>query len=94
MGCEGLVIDCDAAVQAEYVVNAYEECPLTAKGGRGTDFRPVFNRAEELIAEGQQIAGIVYLTDLQGPAPESTDIATLWVATTDRQEPFGRAVRI
>jgi predicted metal-dependent peptidase len=94
-GCEGLVIDCDVKIQAEYTITDYEPCPLTAKGGGGTDFRPVFDRADELVASGQQIAGIVYLTDLDcNRYPESTDFATLWVATSDREPPFGRAVRI
>lgn len=93
-GCEGIVIDCDSRIQAEYIVTDYEGCPLTAKGGGGTDFRPVFDRADELIAQGQQIAGIVYLTDLAGRFPESSDISTLWLATSDRPAPFGRIVRL
>jgi predicted metal-dependent peptidase len=94
LGCEGLVIDCDTRIQAEYVIMDHEDCPLTAKGGGGTKFWPVFDRAEELIAQGQQIAGIIYLTDLAGQFPESSDIATLWMATSDREVPFGRTVRI
>lgn len=93
--CEGIVIDCDARIQAEYTIMDHEECPLTAKGGGGTKFWPVFDRAAELIAQGQQIAGVVYLTDLMGEFPAAApDIATLWVATSDRQVPFGRTVRI
>lgn len=94
MGCEGLVIDCDSRIQAEYSIANGDECPLTAKGGGGTDFRPVFDRADELVALGEQVAGIVYLTDLYGSAPESSEIPTLWVATSDRQPAFGRAVRV
>jgi predicted metal-dependent peptidase len=97
MGCEGLVIDCDAAIKAEYIITDGEECPDTAKGGGGTDFRPVFDRANELTEEGEQIAGIVYLTDLDARPekfPDSTSVATLWMATADRQAPFGRTVRV
>lgn len=96
MQCSGIVLDCDATVQAEYELGPGDECPLHAKGGGGTDFRPALDRAEELIAEGQQIAGLVYLTDMMGrwPDQEPTELATLWLATTDRTAPFGRTVRI
>jgi predicted metal-dependent peptidase len=89
-----LVIDADSRIQAEYELSGFEDCPLTAKGGGGTDFRPVFNRADELVAAGEHVAGIVYLTDLIGPAPDTSEIPTLWLATTDREPAFGRAVRI
>lgn len=94
LGCRGLVIDCDSRIQAEYEMSDYEDCPLTAAGGGGTDFRPVFDRADELMGAGEQVAGVVYLTDLLGPAPESSDIPTLWLVTTDRPAPFGRSVKI
>jgi predicted metal-dependent peptidase len=94
-GCAGLVIDCDATIRAEYELDGFDQCPLTAQGGGGTDFRPVFNRAAELIAAGEHIAGVVYLTDMQcwGDWPES-EIPTLWLATTGTVAPFGRTVRI
>lgn len=94
MGCKGIVIDCDTRIQAEYEISDYEPCPLTAKGGGGTKFQPVFDRAEELIAMGEQIAGIVYLTDLWGPAPDESEIATLWISTSNRPAPFGRVVEV
>ncbi len=96
MQCSGIVLDCDAAVQAEYELGPGDECPLHAKGGGGTDFRPALTRAEELLANGEQIAGLVYLTDMMGrwPDQEPSELATLWLATTDRTAPFGRTVRI
>jgi predicted metal-dependent peptidase len=99
MGCQGVVIDCDATIQAEYQLDGYEDCPLTAKGGGGTDFRPPFTRADELIEEGEQIAGVVYLTDLLGPFPEESDIPTLWLHVPSRyyrtpEPPFGRVVPV
>ena len=94
-GCRGLVLDCDAAIQQEIELAPGEECPTKAKGGGGTDFRPVFERAAALTEEGERIAGIVYLTDLRGTFPEQTpDIATLWVATTGKTAPFGRTVNV
>lgn len=94
MGCEGIVVDCNTAIQAEYRVNDYEKCPDVARGSGGTRFQPVFDRAAELEASGEQIAGIVYLTDLDAPAPDEPDIPTLWLTTADREPPFGRAVRV
>lgn len=94
MGCEGIVVDCNTHIQAEYRINDYEKCPDVARGGGGTRFQPVFDRAAELEAAGEQIAGIVYLTDLDAPAPDEPDIPTLWLATSDEQPPFGRSVRV
>lgn len=93
-GCSGLLIDADANIRAEYELNQWEPCPLTAKGGGGTDFRPVFNRAEELVAMGEHVAGIVYITDLCGSFPDTSEIPTLWLATTPLVAPFGRTVQI
>lgn len=95
-GCTGIVFDCDASIRAEYVLDGYTDCPLTAKGGGGTDFRPVFNRADEMVAAGEHVAGVVYLTDMQhgGRIPDSSEIPTLWLATRDGSAPFGRTVRI
>lgn len=94
MNCEGIVIDCDYSIQAEYRISDYEACPLTAKGGGGTRFSPVFDRAAELEAAGEQIAGIVYLTDMYASFPPEPDIPTLWLATTGVNAPFGRVVRV
>jgi predicted metal-dependent peptidase len=93
-GCAGVVIDCDTSIKAEYVLDGFTECPLTAKGGGGTDFRPVFARADEMVAAGDHVAGVVYLTDLHGPAPEQSELPTLWLSTSDKTGPFGRTVRI
>ena len=84
-------------IKAEHRVTPQEECPAQARGGGGTDLRPPFNRADELEAEGEQIAGIIYLTDLDASSnriPTESSIPTLWLATTDLPEPFGRVVRI
>jgi predicted metal-dependent peptidase len=96
MGCRGLVIDCDTRIQAEYTVNSWEGAPLTAKGGGGTRFQPVFDRADEMVAEGEQVAGIVYLTDMMSSDLGSimTEIPTLWLATSDTEGPIGRTVRV
>lgn len=94
-GCSAIVLDADAAVQAEYRLSPGDELPARAEGGGGTDFRPAFARVDELVAEGERIAGVVYLTDLLGRHPDNApDLPVLWAATTDRTAPSGRTVRI
>ena len=94
LGCASLVMDCDAKIHAEHWLEAGEEAPTKAQGGGGTDFRPPFARAAELIEAGESIAGIVYLTDLEGPEPDETDIPTLWLSTTANVAKTGRTVAI
>lgn len=90
--CRGLVMDCDCRLQAEYMLAPGEPPPAHAKGGGGTDFKPVFERLEEL---DEPIAGIVYMTDLHGDFPESSDTPTLWLVCGDKSDaPFGRVVNI
>lgn len=92
-GCHGVVIDADTKIKDEIELEPGDVCPLHAKGGGGTDFRPAFDRADEL-AEDEVIAGLVYITDLCGPAPDDSEIPTLWLSTTAKEGPFGRTVRV
>ncbi len=90
-----VLIDCDAAIQSERVIEPGQEFPLNAYGGGGTDFRPVFERANELVEQGERIAGILYLTDLYGTEPEQNDHPTLWLCTTpNKSAATGRTVYI
>lgn len=88
------VIYCDAAVQAIDVFKK-EDLPvrLNAKGGGGTDFRPVFTWA---TMQDFQPCCIVYLTDMQGMFPDAEPAwPTLWVSTSAVDKaPFGEVVRI
>jgi predicted metal-dependent peptidase len=95
-GCSAYIIDADAEVHAEYEVDHTQEIPPKAEGGGGTDFRPVFARVRELAEDGMEIAGIIYLTDLDGPEPGHSDVDhhLLWLATTDRVARTGRTVRL
>jgi predicted metal-dependent peptidase len=80
--CSAIVLDCDTAIHdPEIRLEPGDPCPLKAHGGGGTDFRPVFARAQELNAEGEAIAGVVYLTDFDGPTGDDVGIPTLWIVT-------------
>lgn len=49
-----------------------------AYGGGGTSFHPPFEWLDE---QQEQFAGLVYLTDLEGSAPEWHAMKTLWICT-------------
>ena len=69
---------------------------LDARGGGGTDFAPAFDRVRELIDDGENIAGMIYLTDLDGSFPdEPADYPVLWAAyNTTESAPFGRTIHV
>lgn len=54
------------------------------RGGGFTDLRPVFAYALKMQPRP---AAIIYLTDGFGPAPEQSDIPTLWVLSPDGRKP-------
>ncbi|MCG3776076.1 MAG: hypothetical protein JW395_2925 [Nitrospira sp.] len=95
-GGDAIVIDADAAVQAEYRITRGDLVPTTGTGGGGTDFRPAFVRVQELIDEGENIAGVVYLTDLYGtqPEPDMVTVPTLWLVTNDQVATTGTTVQV
>ncbi len=79
--------------------------------GGGTDFRPPFDMVAQIIKGGCNMVpnadaipdlldagkpdGLVYFTDLHGPAPEEKpDYPVLWLVTTDQPAPWGDRVEI
>ena len=54
------------------------------RGGGFTDLRPVFKHASQMQPRP---AAIIYLTDGLGPAPEKSDIPTLWVLSPRGKKP-------
>jgi len=92
--CGVIILDCDYDVGAEYRLAAGDAVPATAKGGGGTRFQPAFDRIAAIIAEGEAIAGVVYLTDLEGPQADACDLPVLWLCTTDLVADFGRTVKV
>ena len=87
--CTVHVVYCDSRI-AKVETYTSDDYPvkLGNYGGGGTDFRPVFDFVEgSLVIDGaenpQDVAAIIYLTDLYGPSPEqSIGVPTLWVSTT------------
>ena len=97
VGCEAIVIDCDTEICAEYRVSHGDEAPLDAKGGGGTSFDPVFARVAQLIEDGEQVAGLVYLTDGDGDVSVTeTDYPVLWGVYGGRTAPMplGRTIAV
>ncbi len=96
-GARALVLDCDAAIAAEYRLEAGEECPRNYAGGGGTCFAAPFARVAELEESGERVAGLIYLTDLYGThSPTVPSFPTLWISTTipPPPVPFGRVVEM
>lgn len=85
---------CDAAVQhTESFSPDDPEIKLSAHGGGGTAFQPVFDR----IADGDtEPAALIYFTDLEGPPPVEPGYPVLWVTTEASclRGPFGETVRV
>jgi predicted metal-dependent peptidase len=91
---ETIVLYIDAEVCGEERFGDGEEVVFEKpKGGGGTRFEPAFDRVREMIDEGEQIVGMIYITDLEGSFPEEEDVAdlppVLWVSTTQKVAPFG-----
>jgi predicted metal-dependent peptidase len=60
-------------------------------GGGFTDLRPVFDFAKTMHPRP---AAIIYLTDGEGPAPESMEFPTLWVLTPEGRKPVEWGVEL
>jgi predicted metal-dependent peptidase len=84
------VIYCDARVQKREEYLPGDTVELSACGGGGTDFRPVFVALQE-----EPPVALVYLTDLDGSFPAAApDYPVLWAATSGAAAPFGEIVRV
>lgn len=97
-GC--VVVYCDSQVRGvEHFENGEQISLANAKGGGGTRFHPALRVAKELIEQGEEIAGVIYMTDLEGTlsdAEDFADIHVLWVNTStwqrDLEPPGGLGV--
>ena len=90
------VVYCDSEVKGMQRFERGEALVLTAKGGGGTRFKPVFDYVEEM---GERIATLIYLTDMCG---SFNNIATpgypvIWAnvhGELGSDIPFGKEVRV
>ena len=71
------IIQCDATVQSDKPITSKEELSqfmeeFELRGSGGTDFRPVFQYIDRLIAEKafQNLKGLIYFTDGYGTFPK------------------------
>ena len=75
-GCGGefLLLQCDDAIQKEEWLRPEEVTEgaeqVSVLGFGGTDFRPVFERLEQLKEEGRKVDALLYLTDGDGLCPQ------------------------
>ena len=93
------IIYCDSSINGTPETYTPDDLPpLTPHGGGGTDFRPPFNWVRDHMDEPP--AALVYLTDLDGPAPgaaDAPDFPVIWATIPGfRQRPpeFGQIVPI
>jgi len=70
------IIQCDADIQEDIKITLREEFDhylqtMAIKGLGGTDFRPVFQRVDEMIRDGEfaNLKGLIYFTDGYGLSP-------------------------
>ncbi len=99
------IMQCDDQIREEAVINDRQELDsylksLTLKGFGYTDFRPVFERVDELVIEKAfvHLKGLIYFTDGYGEYPKSMpnyDAAFIFTSYDDeRPEPPPWAIRI
>ena len=91
-----ILIACDSDIVEgfPYIFEPWEEAnlPLKIAGGGTTDFRPVFNWAEQ---QDRQADIMIYFTDAQGnfPAyPPSYDV--IWLVKGKGQVPWGQRIQL
>jgi hypothetical protein len=72
------VVQCDAAVRSDVVINSADDLRRWSEGVElvgfgGTDFRPAFRYVDSLVAEGKlgKVNGLIYFTDGWGVYPKS-----------------------
>lgn len=86
------VIYCDTTINGIEEFQPGDAVHLTAQGGGGTDFRPVF---EHLDQADEPPVACIYLTDGHGRFPDSEpDYPILWASIDRDFFPFGQLVAV
>src|SRR5262249_2236250 len=87
-GCSGILADSDTEIKDESVVylEPGDECPAYEHGGGGTEFAPALRWVQKLVEDGEDVTGLVFLTDGDCSDEEEVkeigetyDIPTLWI---------------
>ncbi|MGF7535697.1 VWA-like domain-containing protein [Bacillus mexicanus] len=87
------IVQCDADIQSVESIDEIDIDNFEVKGRGGTSFIPVFEFAAKKEIEGTDFTlqfepdGVIYLTDGYGPAPDYSNIQTLWVLTSGGRKP-------
>lgn len=97
--CEARVLACDAELQNEWDETEFDpQLIRQLRGGGGTSFVPVFDKAAEYVRAGWRPEALVYLTDLDGTFPDAEpEYRTIWVVEpgdAKKKVPFGEVVAI
>ena len=86
----------DYDLDGPYRLNSQSDLPKPTGGG-GTSFVPFFIKVNEEQDKYEE-AVCIYLTDGYGDFPESFELPTLWVVTTNGLDndhfPFGSVTRL
>src|SRR5215472_14271328 len=91
-----ILLDCDADIAQVREARSVDDFGVIreqgAKGGGGTNFRPVFEWCEKEMVKPD---ALVYLTDMYGDFPDKAPAyPVIWCATSDVKGPFGDTVHI
>ncbi len=91
-----VIIECDDQVQRIENITSVDDMKkysegIHVEGGYGTDFRPVFEKVEELRKSGdfENLKGLIYFTDGYGTFPETPtgyDTAFVFVEDSDYED--------
>jgi len=85
------IMYCDARVHQVDTFERGDAIALKMVGGGGTDFRPVFDKVEQM---GIEPLCLIYFTDTYGTFPQEPGYPTIWAITTKNKVPFGDTVYI
>jgi len=94
------LLQCDTEIQSEVLLETSDQVEalfqsFSAQGFGGTDFRPVFQRVEELRQSGAlpRVRGLLYLTDGYGAYPDQpTDYPTVFLIPAEDRDYWPRGM--
>ena len=91
-----VIMECDDQVQRIETISSVDDMKrysdgIHVEGGYGTDFRPVFEKVDELLKEGEfeNLKGLIYFTDGYGTFPDTPttyDTAFVFVEDSDYED--------